>query len=235
MAGGRSWTSFGFTVPDGWRLWTSIALFLLLAAYFVYAVATVARSPDARASVRQQFSGELATVLPQTRAEMYWVGGASLTAGFCEELLFRGYFIWVFAPWLGWWGAAALSLVVFAIAHSYQGWNGALRVGIVGAGFTLAVAIFGSLGPAIALHALIDLANGMMAWLVLREGSATGDGVEVEQPTEPQPASGVEPSSVPAEPGAAANRGRMEAIWDSLSLQPPRLLSWVVRRLEPEG
>ena len=98
IASGRSWTTFGFTIPDGWRLWISIALFLLLAAYFVYAIATVARSSDARASVRQQFSGELATVLPHTRTEMCWVGGVSLTAGFCEEFLFRGYFIWVFAP-----------------------------------------------------------------------------------------------------------------------------------------
>ena len=29
VANDRSWTSFGFSVPDGWRLWTSIALFLL--------------------------------------------------------------------------------------------------------------------------------------------------------------------------------------------------------------
>ncbi|MCI0376926.1 MAG: CPBP family intramembrane metalloprotease [Gemmataceae bacterium] len=48
---------------------------------------------------------------------MYWFGGVSLTAGFCEEFLFRGYFIWVFAPWLGWWGAAALSVLIFAILH----------------------------------------------------------------------------------------------------------------------
>jgi hypothetical protein len=40
VANDRSWTSFGFSVPDGWRLWTSIALFLLLAAYHAYAVAT---------------------------------------------------------------------------------------------------------------------------------------------------------------------------------------------------
>ena len=78
--------------------------------------------------------------------------------------------------------------MVFATAHIYQGWNGVLRVGIVAAGFTLVVAIFDSLWPAIALHALIDLANGMMAWLALREGDATGDGVTVEQPTAPQSA-----------------------------------------------
>ena len=113
VANDRSWTSFGFSVPDGWRLWTSIALFLLLAAYYAYAVATLARSSDARASVRQQF-GKLTAVMPHTRTELYWFGGVSLTAGFCEEFLFRGYFIWVFAPWLGWWGAAALSLLIFA-------------------------------------------------------------------------------------------------------------------------
>ena len=50
MASGRSWTSFGFTVLDGWRLWTAIALFVLLAAYHAWAIATVARNSEARAS-----------------------------------------------------------------------------------------------------------------------------------------------------------------------------------------
>jgi membrane protease YdiL (CAAX protease family) len=183
VANDRSWASFGFSVPDGWRLWTSVALFLLLAAYFANAVATLARSSDAQASLQQQF-GKLTAVLPHTRTELYWFGGVSLTAGFCEEFLFRGYFIWALAPWLGWWGAAVLSALIFAIGHAYQGWNGVLRTGIVGAFFTLVVAIFNSLWPAIALHALIDLANGTMAWLVLREGQARGDVMEVAMPTE---------------------------------------------------
>jgi membrane protease YdiL (CAAX protease family) len=181
LAGGRSWTAFGFTVPAGWRLWTAIGLFLLLAAYYVLAVATLARSAEARASLRRQV-GPLAALLPHTRTELCWFGGVSLTAGFGEEFLYRGYFLWVFAPWLGWWGAAALSLPLFAVAHLYQGWNGVLRTGIVGAVFTLVVAIFNSLWPAIALHALIDLGSGVMAWLALREGAANGGEVEVAQP-----------------------------------------------------
>src|SRR5262245_37135844 len=91
MASGRSWTSFGFSAPDGWRLWTSIAVFLLAAAYYVGAVATLIRSADARASLRKQF-GPLTAVIPHTRTELYWFGGVSLTAGFCEEFLYRGYF-----------------------------------------------------------------------------------------------------------------------------------------------
>ncbi len=73
VANDRSWTSFRFSVPDGWRLWTSIALLLLLAAYHAYAVATLARSSDARASMRQQF-GKLTAVAPHTRTELYWFG-----------------------------------------------------------------------------------------------------------------------------------------------------------------
>ena len=177
VTGDRSWTSFGFTGFDGWRLWTAITLFLLLATYHVWAVGTLARSAGARARLRQQF-GPVTAVLPHTRTELYWFSTVSLTAGFCEEFLYRGYFIRVLAPWLGWWGAAALSLPFFAVAHLYQGWNGVLRTGIVGALFTLVVAIFDSLWPAIALHALIDLGAGIIAWLALREGSATDDVVE---------------------------------------------------------
>jgi len=165
----RSWALFGFSVPNGWRFWTSAALVLLLAAYFVYAVAALARSADARTSVRQQL-GRLTALLPHTPRELSWFGGVSLTAGFCEEFLFRGYFIWALAPWLGWWGAAALSVLIFAIGHAYQGWNGAVRTGVVGVVFTLLVAMFNSLWPAIAVHALLDLGQGTMAWLALREG-----------------------------------------------------------------
>lgn len=165
----RSWTELGFSVPDGWQLWTAIVLLFLVAAYHVYVVVAIAGNAEAQASVRQQMFGALTDVLPRTRTELYWFGGVSLTAGFCEEFLFRGYFILVLAPWLGWWGAAALSLSFFAVGHIYQGWNGVLRTGIVGAIYTLFVAIFDTLWPAIALHALLDLNGGIMSWLALKD------------------------------------------------------------------
>jgi membrane protease YdiL (CAAX protease family) len=165
----RSWTEFGLAVPVGWRLWASGFLFALTAAYFLYAALALAGNADARAAVRQQF-GRLADVLPHTRTELSWFAGVSLTAGFCEEFLFRGYFILVVGPWMGWWGAAALSVVIFALGHAYQGWSGALRTGVVAVLFTLLVATFDSLWPAIAVHTLWDFGQGCIAWLVLREG-----------------------------------------------------------------
>ncbi|HET9703906.1 MAG TPA: CPBP family intramembrane glutamic endopeptidase [Vicinamibacterales bacterium] len=172
MGYGRSWEDFGFSLPDGWRSWTFIALVVLLAAYYALGARSIVRNAETRASVRQQ-AETVAALMPHTRREMYWWTGVSLTAGFCEEFLFRGYFIWVFAAWLGWWGAAALSLLIFAGWHAYQGWYGVLRTGIFGAIYTLAVAAFDSLWPAIALHALTDIGSGAMAWLALREPEPT--------------------------------------------------------------
>jgi len=166
QANERPWSLFGFSLPHGWRLWTAVALLLLLAAYHVYAVVALAQSAEARDSVRQQF-GKVAAVLPHTRRELWWFGAVSLTAGFCEEFLFRGYLIWALAPWLTWRGAAAVSLVIFAVGHAYQGGQGVLRTGIVGALFTLVVAVFDSLWPAIAMHALLDLGQGTIAWMSL--------------------------------------------------------------------
>jgi membrane protease YdiL (CAAX protease family) len=165
---GRAWPMLGLTVPTTWRFGAGITLAVAFAALQAASATRIARTPALRTRLRTQF-GTLAVVLPHTRPELGRFIAVSLTAGFCEEFVFRGYLIWAFQPWLGWWGAAGLSLLAFVAAHAYQGVAGLLRVGLVGAVLTLVVAIFGSLWPAIALHALLDIGSGVAAWLVLRE------------------------------------------------------------------
>jgi membrane protease YdiL (CAAX protease family) len=177
LAHGRDWASFGFVMPEGRDLWFATAFLALPALYYAYAIVALARSAEARASVRPQLA-PMSDYLPHDRGDMLWFAGVSLTAGFTEEFLFRGYFIRTFAPWLGWWGAAALSLAIFALAHFYQGWSGVLRCAIFGAIFTLAYALTHSLWIAIALHALVDLSNGLMAWVVLRERATVKEETE---------------------------------------------------------
>ena len=55
------------------------------------------------------------------------------------------------------------------------GVKGILSISTVGVLFTLVVLIFGSLWPAIVLHALIDIGSGLVAWLALRQ--VQGEGV----------------------------------------------------------
>ncbi len=168
----RSWRSLGLIAPHGWRLLAATLLVLALAITYARTAARIARgSRSRRIRLQRQFE-TVGAALPHTGSELRWFVALSLTAGFCEEFIFRGYLIWSLQSMLGLWGAAALSVVIFAAAHSYQGRKGILGAGIAGALLTMVVLIFGSLFPAMAAHALIDIGQGLVAWLVLRELSA---------------------------------------------------------------
>jgi membrane protease YdiL (CAAX protease family) len=146
----------------------AIGLISLLAIFYFRTITTVAHSARAQASVRKQVE-KLAGLLPHTRLELVLFMMLSLTAGFCEEFIFRGYLIWAFEPWLGWWGAATLSIPFFAALHAYQERKGVIQTGVIGVFLTLVVDTFGSLLPAMLLHALVDIGSGYSAWLALRD------------------------------------------------------------------
>jgi uncharacterized protein len=162
----RPWGALRLIALHGWRLWASMGLMFVVAIMLSATIVKVAR-PKRRRRIKMQ--GHVEGLVPRTRLELGWWALVSLSAGFSEELIFRGYLIWAFTPLIGLWGAAALSVAVFAAAHGYQGGKGVLATGVVGGLLTLLVLILGSLWPAIAMHALIDLEQGVVAWLLLRE------------------------------------------------------------------
>jgi membrane protease YdiL (CAAX protease family) len=170
----RSWTELRLVAPHGWRILGTIGLLLAVAIYYARPIATIARAR--RANKRIRVPKNAARRAPHTRAELVWWMALSVSAGICEEFIFRGYLIWVLQPALGLWFAAAASLIVFAAAHTYQGAKGVVAVGIVGGLFTLIVLIFGSLVPAIVVHILTDAGEGLVAWLALRDVPAGHDG-----------------------------------------------------------
>lgn len=163
----RPWPLLGFAVPEGWRLWVAIGLILLVLLYLANASTAIRSNTQVRETVRQQMTGHTADLMPQTKGEMTLFGWVSLAAGFGEEFLFRGYLIWALKPWLGSWGAAAASLLVFAGGHAYQGANGVIRTAGAGLIYTVLVVTLGSLWPAIIIHFLWDLGMGLVAWRAL--------------------------------------------------------------------
>ena len=170
----RSFTQLRLVAPHGWRLLGTIGLLLAVAIFYVRPIATILRAR--RSNKRIKFPKDAARRAPHTRAELAWWMALSVSAGTCEEFIFRGYLIWVLQPSLGLWFAAAASLIVFAAAHTYQGAKGVVAVGVVGGLFTLIVLVFGSLLSAIAVHVLIDAGEGLVAWLALRDAPAGHDG-----------------------------------------------------------
>jgi uncharacterized protein len=103
-------------------------------------------------------------LLPQTRIELIaWVF-VSITGGFCEEVIFRGYLQRQFSTFtnsvvIG----IVIQAVVFGLSHGYQGWKLMSLIALYGACFGVLARWRRSLRPGIIGHALQDIAGGFLA------------------------------------------------------------------------
>jgi len=106
-------------------------------------------------------------ILPHRGIELtLWIV-LSVTAGICEEAIFRGYLQRQFlaltksAP-----AGILLSAATFGAAHAYQGFRMVILIGLYGAMFGILAYWRGSVRPGMIAHAWQDSLNGVLASLV---------------------------------------------------------------------
>lgn len=104
----------------------------------------------------------VSALLPRTPAEIAaWVL-LSITAGCCEELVYRGYFQRQFTAWTGHaWLGLALQAVLFGASHAYQGFAACARIVFYGVLFGSVALWRRSLRPGIIAHAATDILAGL--------------------------------------------------------------------------
>jgi uncharacterized protein len=112
-----------------------------------------------------QSADDLATkfLLPRSPVEIAGWIALSLTAGLCEEVLFRGYLQQQFTTLTN--NAAfgiLLSAALFGVAHGYQGLTKAMLIGFTGAILGAAAYWRKSTRPGMFAHAAQDLLGGLM-------------------------------------------------------------------------
>ena len=99
-------------------------------------------------------------LLPRTPAERRLFTVVGITAGVCEEWLYRGFFLAVVAAVAGGLSTVvlvAVAAVAFGLAHAYQGAVGILTTGVLGGIMAALYLQTGSLLLPVLLHAAIDL------------------------------------------------------------------------------
>lgn len=102
----------------------------------------------------------VSSLLPRTRVQRRWFTLVSITAGICEEVLYRGFFLVVVAALAPSLGDPLLVLaggLAFGLAHFYQGVTGVVSTAVLGGAFSYLFLATGSLLLPVVLHALIDL------------------------------------------------------------------------------
>ena len=155
LIGGRWKTALDFLKDVGVALlfWCAVLGLLLFASYELH------------------FSGAAAAkgVLPRTVPELTTFLVLAVFAGFCEEVVFRGYLLRQFTAWTGSaWTSVVLQGVTFGLAHGYQGWKGMLVISVYGALFGTLAVLWKSLRPGIMQHCGQDAFTGIIGWVAFK-------------------------------------------------------------------
>jgi uncharacterized protein len=107
------------------------------------------------------------SLLPRSLVEiLLWIG-LSATAGFCEELVFRGYLQQQLRAISGSLTAAVIGQgLVFGLAHSYQGWRQVVVISVLGVLYGMLAAWRKKLWVNVMTHGFTDVWEGWLKFVV---------------------------------------------------------------------
>jgi membrane protease YdiL (CAAX protease family) len=101
-------------------------------------------------------------ILPQSTREYIPFFALAMTAGVCEEFLYRGFaMVALTRSGLPLWTAVVISSILFGAAHLYQGSSALLGTTLLGLVFGATRVLSGSLFPVVAWHAAVDVVAGI--------------------------------------------------------------------------
>jgi uncharacterized protein len=171
-ARGLGVAELGITVPDAKRI--------AIAAVTGAAILGTAHWMNLRRMGRMQpeargFFQRLAErIFPQSDVEKLLYFALALTAGICEEFLYRGFAMAALAR-AGFpvWAVVAASSAIFGLAHLYQGRRGVLATLAFGILFGIARIAYDSLVPVVVWHVTVDAVGGLVGpRYLLRQSNA---------------------------------------------------------------
>jgi membrane protease YdiL (CAAX protease family) len=152
------WQGVGLSAIGLWSVWrldfwlsfVGLSLLSLLVYRWYRPGAVVSRRVN-------KLYRHVAHYLPVDHRSFHWGVPMALTAGVCEELIFRGYLYHQLLNWMPVWLAVILVNVVFAVTHYATGLLNMLGSFLLGLLFSSLFLLTGDLWLSMWLHALIDL------------------------------------------------------------------------------
>jgi hypothetical protein len=156
LIGGR-WRSAGDFFLD-----MAIAAGVWLGALTMIALAAFAMGMN-HAGNLSDAQKQIGFLAPQSTLEIVLWICLSATAGFCEEVLFRGYFQKQFTRLLRCrWSALVVVSILFGLGHGYEGAQRMVLIALLGFAFGLMSLLRKSLRPAMMAHTLQDTISGLL-------------------------------------------------------------------------
>lgn len=111
-------------------------------------------------------SQKVVNYLPKSRQELSWFIIVAISAGFCEEVLFRMFVYEFTIQHIGVIGSLLFTNVIFAITHIDTGMKNLVGAFILGLVFSLIFYFTQNIWIVVALHILIDFNAGVLGYRV---------------------------------------------------------------------
>ena len=158
----RTGTRLRDLIGDRWASWKDVLRDVVI-ALAVWAVWTAAEAFVGQ-MLGKDSAKDISSLLPRDPLEIaVWVA-LSLSAGFCEEAVFRGYLQKQIQALTGSALVAVLAqAVIFGVSHGYQGLRNVIAITAFGALFGALAVWRRSLRPGMILHAWTDVFSGILA------------------------------------------------------------------------
>ena len=132
-------------------------------AYFQYRTSKI--SPSDTNAVKEKLK-DIYHYLPKTRNELKWFSFLSVSAGFCEEIIFRLFLFEILKMNSNLIIAFTVTNLIFAITHIGSGKNNLISSFILGLLFSVIYYFTENIWIAILLHIAIDINAGILGYRI---------------------------------------------------------------------
>lgn len=146
---------------------TSIILSILIMAFIIFQVKQSTVTSENVALIREKMN-EMFHYLPHTKTELKWFTLLSISAGFCEEIIFRLFLFTFLIDYTHIIIAFTLPNVIFALTHIGSGKQNLISSFVLGVLFTIIYYFTDNIWLSITLHCAIDVNAGIIGYKVSR-------------------------------------------------------------------
>jgi membrane protease YdiL (CAAX protease family) len=149
------------------NIWFTVIVLVLgglVLVFSLYRIIFSLTSAKYREKIKKAFVDDdgASVVVPRTKKEKRLFSLVSLTAGICEEIIYRGFVVFLFHvifPDIPIALIIIIPSVLFGIGHLYQGLQGVISTGIIGALFMCLFLVTDSLILVMFLHFILDFSS----------------------------------------------------------------------------
>jgi membrane protease YdiL (CAAX protease family) len=122
-------------IEHSWQNVLFASLLFVAIIYLLLLIRSIQSSEELRAEITNKLES-YKDILPVSKNEMFiFTLILSVSAGICEELLFRAYLFTLIDNHISIVAAILLSSAVFGLWHIYLGWQEVIRTSVMGAVF----------------------------------------------------------------------------------------------------